>query len=141
MLHPTSGWTIGRLLAHLNGAVDRTAVAGVDAATRDRTREPSPNLIPVPMALNAGIYNALFGLRAGAPLVKLFPIPGIGPGFVRACLGPLPFLRIVPTSGVTRENAAEYLGHEQIDGALVGGASLDPGKFRQICSAGANGAI
>ena len=34
---------------------------------------------------------------------------GIGPGFVRACLGPLPFLRIVPTSGVTRENAAEYL--------------------------------
>ncbi len=32
-------------------------------------RTPSPNLIPVSMALNAGIYNALFGLRAGAPLV------------------------------------------------------------------------
>ncbi len=31
--------------------------------------EPSPNLIPVSLALNAGIYNALFGLRAGAPLV------------------------------------------------------------------------
>jgi long-chain acyl-CoA synthetase len=30
---------------------------------------PSPNLIPVSLALNAGIYNALFGLRAGAPLV------------------------------------------------------------------------
>jgi acyl-CoA synthetase (AMP-forming)/AMP-acid ligase II len=30
---------------------------------------PSPNLIPVSMALNAGLYNALFGLRAGAPLV------------------------------------------------------------------------
>ena len=34
-----------------------------------RERPPSPNLIPVSMALNAGIYNALFGLRAGAPLV------------------------------------------------------------------------
>jgi long-chain acyl-CoA synthetase len=34
-----------------------------------RTRPPSPNLIPVSLALNAGIYNALFGLRAGAPLV------------------------------------------------------------------------
>ncbi len=30
---------------------------------------PSPNLIPVSLALNAGMYNALFGLRAGAPLV------------------------------------------------------------------------
>ena len=30
---------------------------------------PSPNLIPVSMALNAGLYNVLFGLRAGAPLV------------------------------------------------------------------------
>ena len=47
--------------------------------------------------------------RAGAPLVKLFPSPGTGPSFVRACLGPLPFLKIVPTSGVTGENAAEYL--------------------------------
>ena len=42
---------------------------------------------------------------------------------------------------VNEKNAAEYLGHEQIDGALVGGASLDPERFRQICSAGANGAI
>ena len=32
-------------------------------------RAPSPNLIPVSLALNAGMYNALFGLRAGAPLV------------------------------------------------------------------------
>ena len=30
---------------------------------------PAPNLIPVSLALNAGIYNALFGLRAGAALV------------------------------------------------------------------------
>ena len=47
--------------------------------------------------------------RAGAPLVKLFPAPENGPDYVRACLGPLPFLRIVPTSGVSRENAATYL--------------------------------
>jgi long-chain acyl-CoA synthetase len=32
-------------------------------------RTPSPNLIPVSLSLNAGIYNALFGLRAGAALV------------------------------------------------------------------------
>jgi long-chain acyl-CoA synthetase len=32
-------------------------------------KRPSPNLIPVSMALNAGLYNVLFGLRAGAELV------------------------------------------------------------------------
>ncbi|HLN18215.1 MAG TPA: class I adenylate-forming enzyme family protein [Acidimicrobiales bacterium] len=32
-------------------------------------RPVSPNLIPVSLALNAGIYNVLFGLRAGAPIV------------------------------------------------------------------------
>jgi acyl-CoA synthetase (AMP-forming)/AMP-acid ligase II/alkylation response protein AidB-like acyl-CoA dehydrogenase len=32
-------------------------------------RQPSPNLIPVSLALNAGIYNVLFGLRAGAAIV------------------------------------------------------------------------
>ena len=36
-----------------------------------RPRPPSPNLIPVSMALNAGLYNVLFGLRAGAPLVVM----------------------------------------------------------------------
>jgi acyl-coenzyme A synthetase/AMP-(fatty) acid ligase len=37
----------------------------------DRSRRPSPNLIPVSMALNAGLYNTLFGLRAGAELVMM----------------------------------------------------------------------
>ena len=37
--------------------------------TPDSSKRPSPNLIPVSLALNAGIYNALFGLRAGAALV------------------------------------------------------------------------
>jgi acyl-CoA synthetase (AMP-forming)/AMP-acid ligase II len=37
----------------------------------DPDRRPSPNLVPVSLALNAGIYNVLFGLRAGAPLVLM----------------------------------------------------------------------
>lgn len=47
--------------------------------------------------------------RAGAQLQKLFPAPGLGPSYVRACLGPLPFLRIVPTNGVDEHNAAAWL--------------------------------
>ncbi|MBL8732076.1 MAG: bifunctional 4-hydroxy-2-oxoglutarate aldolase/2-dehydro-3-deoxy-phosphogluconate aldolase [Planctomycetes bacterium] len=47
--------------------------------------------------------------RAGADLVKLFPGPANGPDFVRAVRGPLPFLRIFPTSGVTEENCDKWL--------------------------------
>lgn len=47
--------------------------------------------------------------RLGAQLVKLFPAPGLGPPYVRACLGPLPFLRIVPTNGVDQTNIAQWI--------------------------------
>ena len=47
--------------------------------------------------------------RAGAPLLKLFPAPASGPEYVRACLGPLPFLKLVPTSGVNAGNARAWL--------------------------------
>jgi acyl-CoA synthetase (AMP-forming)/AMP-acid ligase II len=42
---------------------------GAPSTSAQPARPPSPNLIPVSLALNAGIYNALFGLRAGAALV------------------------------------------------------------------------
>lgn len=47
--------------------------------------------------------------RAGAQLQKLFPAPPNGPDYVRMLLGPMPFLNIVPTSGVTADNAADWL--------------------------------
>jgi len=46
---------------------------------------------------------------AGAPLQKLFPAPAGGPAYLRSLLGPLPFLRVVPTSGVDVENAPAWL--------------------------------
>jgi len=55
--HPAYLELLDRVLGPLRGTTGRDG------------RPPSPNLIPVPLALNAGIYNALFGLRAGAPLV------------------------------------------------------------------------
>ncbi len=33
------------------------------------------------------------------------------------------------------DNAAELLGREEIDGALVGGAGLDPDSFAEIVEA------
>lgn len=50
--------------------IDRVlAPIAAKRAERGLTAPPTPNLIPVALAQNAGIYNVLFGLRAGAPLV------------------------------------------------------------------------
>ena len=46
---------------------------------------------------------------AGAQLCKLFPSPSGGPGWVRSVLGPMPFLKIVPTNGVDEHNAADWI--------------------------------
>ena len=42
-------------------------------------------------------------------MMKLFPAPGIGPDYVRSILGPMPFLRIFPTNGVTLDNFLDFL--------------------------------
>lgn len=47
--------------------------------------------------------------RAGANFCKLFPAPAGGPDYVRSILGPLPFLKIVPTNGVDTSNAANWI--------------------------------
>jgi triosephosphate isomerase len=46
-------------------------------------------------------------------------------------------MRILYGGSVTPANAAELLGRPDVDGALVGGASLDPDEFTAIVSAAA----
>jgi len=47
--------------------------------------------------------------RAGAQLCKLFPSPSGGPDWVRSVLGPMPWLKIVPTNGVDQHNAGAWV--------------------------------
>jgi Entner-Doudoroff aldolase len=47
--------------------------------------------------------------RAGAQLCKLFPAPAGGPAWLRSVLGPLPYLKIVPTNGVDERNAGDWI--------------------------------
>lgn len=51
----------------------------------------------------------LLAHRAGAELCKLFPAPAGGPAWLQSVLAPMPYLKIVPTNGVTPENAAEWM--------------------------------
>lgn len=47
--------------------------------------------------------------RAGATAVKLFPASALAPQYLREVLAPLPFLRVVPSGGVSPENAGEWI--------------------------------
>jgi len=47
--------------------------------------------------------------RAGASLVKLFPASAVGPRYLREVLAPLPFLRVVPSGGVSVDNAGDWI--------------------------------
>ncbi len=58
--------------------------------------------------------------RWGATLLKLFPAPGHGPGYLRSALAPLPFLRVVPTNGVDESNIAEWIAAGAWGVGLVG---------------------
>lgn len=47
--------------------------------------------------------------HAGAELIKVFPSSQVGPTFFRDVLAPMPFLRLVPSGGVSPENAADWI--------------------------------
>ncbi len=62
--------------------------------------------IPAGATLNE-INNAIL---LGAGLVKVFPASVLGPGFIKAILGPMPCLNLMATGGVlpNRENLSEW---------------------------------
>jgi len=47
--------------------------------------------------------------EAGADMVKVFPASILGPGYLKAVHGPLPQIPLVPTGGITADNAGEFI--------------------------------
>jgi 2-dehydro-3-deoxyphosphogluconate aldolase/(4S)-4-hydroxy-2-oxoglutarate aldolase len=74
--------------------------------------------------------------EAGADIVKLFPADTFGPGYVRSILAPMPFLRLMPTGGVTPDNVGSWLSAGAVavglGGALVDAALVAKGDWDAI---------
>ena len=74
--------------------------------------------------------------EAGAELVKVFPARLGGPKFIKDILAPMPFLKLVPTGGVSPENAWDYLAAGAvavgIGGNLVSNKLVAAEAFDQI---------
>jgi len=74
--------------------------------------------------------------EAGADAVKVFPASVGGPDYLKAIKGPLPQVKLVPTGGVTLENAGEFIkaGAEMIaaGGNLAPPKEINAGQFTAI---------
>lgn len=74
---------------------------------------------------------------AGAAGVKIFPAGGLGPGFVREVRGPLARIPLVPTGGITADNAGAFIAAGAV-AVGVGGwltGSRDPATIRERAAA------
>ena len=69
-------------------------------------------------------------------MVKVFPAQLGGPKFIKDVLAPMPFLKLVPTGGVSTENARDYLSAGAvavgIGGNLVSNKLVAAEAFDQI---------
>ena len=74
--------------------------------------------------------------EAGADLVKVFPATALGPAYFKDLHGPMPQVRLMPTGGVSLENAGDWIRAGAV-AIGVGGALVDP----KLVAAGNYGGI
>jgi 2-dehydro-3-deoxyphosphogluconate aldolase/(4S)-4-hydroxy-2-oxoglutarate aldolase len=60
----------------------------------------------------------------GADIVKVFPATALGPTFIKDVRGPLPQVKLMPTGGVTLDNAGDWIRAGAV-AVGVGSALLD----------------
>lgn len=69
----------------------------------------------------------------GADLVKVFPATALGPAYFKDLRGPFPSIKLMPTGGVSVDNAADWIragaSAVGVGGALVDAAAV---KLRQF---------
>jgi len=93
------------------------------------------NRYQIPYLPGAGtIREIVEAMEAGADIIKLFPGETLGPSFVKAAKAPLPQASLMPTGGVSIDNAAEWI-HAGSVALGVGGhltAGAKTGDFKSI---------
>lgn len=68
--------------------------------------------------------EALDAHEVGSEFVKIFPADALGMSFIKGVLAPMPYLKLVPTGGVTPENAGDWI-RAGCAGVGIGSALLD----------------
>ncbi|MEO1585075.1 MAG: bifunctional 4-hydroxy-2-oxoglutarate aldolase/2-dehydro-3-deoxy-phosphogluconate aldolase [Planctomycetota bacterium] len=85
------------------------------------------------VAAMPGCYtpNEIFAAtQLEADVVKVFPADSLGPSYLRAVRAPMPTLRLMPTGGVTCENAGQWISAGAV-AVGIGSALLDRHTLEQ----------
>lgn len=73
---------------------------------------------------------------AGADIVKVFPATTFGPGYIKDVRAPLPHIRLMPTGGVTLDNAGDWIRAGAVavgvGSALVDTTAIAAGNYQAI---------
>jgi 2-dehydro-3-deoxyphosphogluconate aldolase / (4S)-4-hydroxy-2-oxoglutarate aldolase len=76
--------------------------------------------------------------ECGADIVKVFPATMLGPQFIRDVRAPLPQVKLMPTGGVSLDNAGEWIRAGAvavgIGSALLDATAIDSGRFEVIAA-------
>lgn len=86
------------------------------------------NKIVVPGAFTP--TEILAAWECGADLVKVFPVSTVGPQYIKDILGPLPYVRLLPTGGVTLENIPAFIAAGAA-AVAVGGNLTNPKLIKE----------
>jgi len=63
--------------------------------------------------------------EAGGDIIKVFPSTSLGPTYFKDLRGPLPSIKLMPTGGVTKENAGDWIRAGAV-AVGAGSALVDP---------------
>jgi 2-dehydro-3-deoxyphosphogluconate aldolase / (4S)-4-hydroxy-2-oxoglutarate aldolase len=74
--------------------------------------------------------------EAGADIIKVFPATALGPQFIKDVRAPLPHVKLMPTGGVTLDNAGDWIRAGAVavgvGSALVDAAAIESRRFDVI---------
>jgi 2-dehydro-3-deoxyphosphogluconate aldolase/(4S)-4-hydroxy-2-oxoglutarate aldolase len=74
--------------------------------------------------------------ECGADIIKVFPATALGPQFIKDVRAPLPQVKLMPTGGVTLDNAGDWIRAGAVavglGSALVDAAAIADGRFDVI---------
>ena len=69
----------------------------------------------------------------GADIVKVFPATALGPSYIKDVRAPLPQVRLMPTGGVTLDNAGDWIRAGAVavgvGSALLDAKAIEEGRF------------
>ena len=74
--------------------------------------------------------------EAGADIVKVFPATALGPQYIKDVRAPLPQVKLMPTGGVSPDNAGDWIRAGAVavaaGSSLLDAAAIESGRFDVI---------